>query len=261
MCGVELSKIVNPFTFFKSPKSIFINSQYHSDLLVGNAIPDPNSKVWWMDEQTDGWGIDGPINELADRWMDEQMEGWISGWVNGWMDRHFYTWLSVCIPLMSKADFFFFSPWICACVSVCMSIYCIGNHSCFVYVCLRACLCVKQLCFADRLSGRYSICHRQQDDIYSVGQMWFLVRPFSYYGFQFGPPHAGTYVASGPDQMHVGYVVQAFFSFFSAEQKTEEVHWSIINLYFMPRVFQYVNQSVDVFTHCYCFMTILKTCV
>lgn len=214
----------------------------------------------------DGW---------ADRWMGDwwtdkrigrQMDGWTNGgldkWMGEWLDGQAFLHLTVRLHSSHvQGWFFFFSPWICACVSVCMSIYCIGNHSCFVYVCLRACLCVKQLCFADRLSGRYSICHRQQDDIYSVGQMWFLVRPFSYYGFQFGPPHAGTYVASGPDQMHVGYVVQAFFFFFSAEQKTEEVHWSIINLYFMPRVFQYVNQSVDVFTHCYCFMTILKTCV
>lgn len=72
-------------------------------------------------------GIDGPINELADRWTDEQMDGWISGRVNGWMDRHFYTWLSVCIPVMSKAD-----PRACVC----------------------ECMCVKQLRSADRLSWR-----------------------------------------------------------------------------------------------------------
>ena len=64
-------------------------------------------------------GIDGPINKSADRWTNEQMDGWIRGWVNGWMDRHFYTWLSVCIPLMSKADF---SPSsdVRACVCVCV---------------------------------------------------------------------------------------------------------------------------------------------
>lgn len=73
----------------------------------------------------DGGGIDGPINELSDRWTDEQMGGWISGWVNGWMDRHFYTWLSVCIPVMSKADF---SPSGSACVSVCV-LMCMHVHT------------------------------------------------------------------------------------------------------------------------------------
>lgn len=116
-----------------------------------------------MDEQTDGWGgIDGPINELADRWTDEQMDGWISVRVNGWMDRHFYTWLSVCIPVMSKADF---SPGsdkrvcapvcVCACVCLCACVRVdIRSNFCFFYVCVHVHMCVKQLCSADRLSWR-----------------------------------------------------------------------------------------------------------
>lgn len=40
-----------------------------------------------MGEQTDERGrIDGPINELSDRWTDEQIDGWISGWMGEWMD-------------------------------------------------------------------------------------------------------------------------------------------------------------------------------
>lgn len=42
------------------------------------------------------WGIDGPINESADRWTDEQMDGWVSGWVNERMDRHFLH-MAVCL--------------------------------------------------------------------------------------------------------------------------------------------------------------------
>lgn len=112
-----------------------------------------------MDEQTDGWGgIDGPINELADRWTDEQMDGWISVRVNGWMDRHFYSWLSVCIPVMSKADF---SPGsdvhVCVSVRVCAYVHVSmrTSEATFVlYVCVHLRMCVKQLCSADRLSWR-----------------------------------------------------------------------------------------------------------
>lgn len=102
-----------------------------------------------MSRQMD-WGIDGPINKLADRWTDEQMDGWISGWVNGWMDRHFYTWLSVCIPFMSKADF---SPSsdVCACVRACVHM----ESTPLLFLCACAIMCVKQLCSADRLSWRY----------------------------------------------------------------------------------------------------------
>ncbi len=107
--------------------------------------------------------IDGPINELADRWTDEQMDGWISGWVNGWMDRHFYTWLSVYIPVMSKADF---SPSSDVCVYVCVCKHvCICRQQ-LLFLCV--CMCVKQLRSAGYLEG---MCLRRQDDIYSEGQI------------------------------------------------------------------------------------------
>lgn len=121
-------------------------------------------------------GIDGPINELADRWTDEQMDGWISGWVNGWMDRHFYTWLSVCIPVMSKADF---SPSSDVCTCACVYVYaCVHIYrQQLLFLCVRTCVCVSSSCVQQTgyLGG---MCLRRQDDIYSEGQIWFQLGPF-----------------------------------------------------------------------------------
>lgn len=151
-------------------------------------------QVWWMDEQTDGLGgIDGPVNELSDRWTDEQMDGWTSGWVNGWTDRHFYTWLSVCIYVMFKADFLQKND-ACGCGHVCAY-----RHSQLLFFWkVHVCIYVKQLCWADRLSCRdekMALIQKDRSDFCSdhldykplvfnpvrfskhLRQLWFWLRP------------------------------------------------------------------------------------
>lgn len=106
-----------------SPSSVFLMA-YRTSKSVCWTLFDG-----WMSGQMDR-GIDGPINESADRWMDEQVDDWVSGWVNGEMDRHFYTWLSVCIS-MSTADFSPSCVYVHARVHGCVHVHvCACSHTC-----------------------------------------------------------------------------------------------------------------------------------
>lgn len=145
-----------------------------------------------MEEQADS----RPMNELAHRWTDEQMDAWISGQVNGWMARHFYTWLSVCIPVMSNADF---SPS-CMCVHVCTL------TATFVLMCAFVHMCVMQLPSAGRLSLKGAI----QRERWHLLRWWDIISVWTFYYFRLLDAYfcmvlkiCRTWLAFSPDRLYM----------------------------------------------------------